>query len=87
MVRPQPGHAETWGAKCRSPSDCSTSIQDGRTITLTETHGSDSVFEGWSPGDCARSPTCKLRVTAGITVVGIDNGFGAACAVARVLGG
>ena len=51
------------------PSDCSTSIQDGRTITLTETHGSDSVFEGWSPGDCARSPTCKLRVTAGITVV------------------
>src|SRR5436305_4855970 len=34
VVRPHPGHAETWGAKCRSPSDCSTCRSEEHTSEL-----------------------------------------------------
>ena len=46
-----------------------------------------SVGYGSALGGCDRPPgDDSPRAPPGVSVVGIDNGFGAACAVARLLG-
>jgi hypothetical protein len=50
------------------PTDaCSAAVDQGATVTLTATAGSDSEFAGWS-GPCTGTATCTVTIGASTTV-------------------
>ena len=62
------GTGSVRGPGIACPKDCRASIGDGRNITLTATPADGSVFTRWSQEPCGRATTCKLTVTAALTV-------------------
>lgn len=45
-------------------SDCTEAYAGGTAITLTATPNDGSIFTGWSGGDCPKTGTCTLSMTA-----------------------
>jgi len=62
------GTGSVRGGGLACPNNCSTSVEDGRTVTLTAIPANGSVFTLWSGVDCGRKATCKLTVTSALTV-------------------
>ena len=49
-------------------SDCSESYSDSKSVTLTATPDSGSVFTGWSGGGCAGTGPCTVTVSGSVSV-------------------
>ena len=49
-------------------SDCSEAFSQGNLITLTAHPDPDSIFAGWSGGDCSGTGTCSVTMDAEIAV-------------------
>ncbi len=49
-------------------SDCSESLEDGTSVTLTATPAAGSSFAGWSGSGCSGTSTCTMIMSAARTV-------------------
>ncbi len=52
-------------------TDCAEAYGEGTVVTLTATPAADSVFAGWSGGECSGTGDCAVTINSDITVSAI----------------
>ncbi|MCF6355679.1 MAG: choice-of-anchor D domain-containing protein [Candidatus Polarisedimenticolaceae bacterium] len=60
------GSVQAQGIDCGA--DCSSSYSHGTEVTLTVVAGSDSLFAGWSGGECSGTASCVVTLDQAVTV-------------------
>jgi len=67
------GSGTVTGTGINCGSDCSETVADGTSITLTTTPSAGSTFTGWSGGGCSGTGSCAVTLDANKTVTATFN--------------